>query len=388
MRALLLSLGLFLLLPFCVSAQPGSLSVESEIRKIDALAADPDVKMVVAAAIADDLQIHRNHLILLRKQTSQSYGLIFVAALRERGLGEADILRRLHALNQEIAMRLDHFSVGSGAEGAPRPVAYLSTGVYHNSAGTFYSLVPEFGIDFSHASLVVGAPYYRTSSTSLSAGGIGDVYVLGSVRGRVLGFDLGSSLTIGTPTGDQKKGLGAGKVSVDAVGTIAKRFGAMRPWLAAGFTNSVFSNVGYQRPYVTDGNAMHSSGGLDFALAHRLTFGLSGFALRPTGAQTVYSQTMQPSATTGNPSQTPGGTTPGGHTPSGMMTPFYEQAQRSVISGSELDDYGAAVWVSIPLHEGLSLNVSAARSVPFHLTTIRAGIGIDVARLLFRRSRF
>ena len=214
------------------------------------------------------------------------------------------------------------------------------------------------------------------------------MYVIGSVRGRALGLDLGSSLTIGTPTGDEKKGLGAGKVSVDAVGTIAKRFGAMRPWLAAGVTNSVFSNAGYQRPYVTDGSATHFSGGLDFALAHRLSFGLSGFALRPAGVQTVYSQTMPSSASAGNPTQTPGGTMPGTHTAPGMTMSFYEQAQRSIISGSELEDHGAAVWVSIPLHEGLSLNVQAARSVPFHLTTIRAGIGIDLCACSFLGNAF
>jgi len=398
----LLSLFFVLIVPFCLSAQTVDLDVDSELRKIDALAADPDVKLVVVAAIADHLKVHRNHLIRLRKETGQSYGAIFVSALRERGMEDSEILRQLRMANREIGRRLAHFRAPSGNSTRPRPVLFVSTATDRNSAGTFYSVVPEIGIDSSRASLVVGIPYYRTFATNVTAGGVGDVYVAGFVRGRAAGFELGAAINVGVPTGDSNKGLGAGKVTGDATGIVARRYEFARPWLSAGFTNSVFNNVGYQRPYITDGNAAHFSGGLDLSAGRRVTLGFVGFALRPTGAQTVHSRTMQ-----GDMAGSDGGTMPGGQPAGGMMSgghtgpgsssgtpltsasmPFYERTQQSVVSADELKDYGASAWVSVRLHQGLSLNIAAARSVPFHLTTVRVGMGIDVARLLFPPKHF
>jgi hypothetical protein len=389
-------------LPFCLSAQTINQDVDSELKRIDALTADPDMKLVVVAAIADHLKVHRNHLILLRKQTGQSYGALFISALRERGVEDGEILRQLRMTNREIAHRLAQFRAPSGDTTQPRPVLFVSTAADHNSAGTFYSLVPELGIDSSRASIVVGIPYYRTFATNVTAGGVGDVYVAGFLRGRAAGFDLGAAINIGVPTGDPSKGLGAGKVTADATGTIARRYEFARPWLSAGFTNSVFSNVGYQRPYVTDGNAAHFSGGLDLSAGRRVTLGFVGFALRPTGAQTVHSRTMQSNMISGDDGPVPGGPSsggmmPGGHTipgvgggtiPAGVSMSFYDRAQQTVISADELRDYGASAWVSIRLHQGLSLNITTARSFPFHLTTVRVGMGIDVARLLFPGKHF
>lgn len=377
----------------CLWAQTGSLALDSEARKIDALTADPEMKLVVAAAMADQLEVHRNHLILLRKETDQPYSAIFVSALRERGMDDSQVLRQLRALDREVARRLDRSSV--------RPVLSLSSGADRSSAGAFYSLVPEIGVDSSHASLVVGIPYYRTSTANLATAGVGDVYVAGFLRGRIAAFDVGAVITAGAPTGDSSKGLGAGKASVDATGAIRRQFGFVRPWLSAGFTNSVFNNAGYRRPYVTNGNATHFSGGLDMTVRRILTFGAGGFALRPIGNQTVYSQTVEGRNTSQAPSASnSGGSMPGASRGAGMggdrggvmppasSMPFYDRAQQTVVNAGELRDYGAAAWLSIPIGRGLSLNVAAARSIPFHLTTARVGIGIDVARMLFPGKRF
>jgi hypothetical protein len=48
----------------------------------------------------------------------------------------------------------------------------------------------------------------------------------------------------------------------------------------------------YLRPYITEGNVAHFGGGVDFALPHKLTSGLSGFGLEPFGNQVVYSQAV------------------------------------------------------------------------------------------------
>ena len=74
--------------------------------------------------------------------------------------------------------------------------------------------------------------------------------------------------------------------------------------------------------------------------------------------------------------------------PPATSMPFYDRTQQSVVSASDLRDYGASVWLSVPLHAGLSLSSVVSRSVPFHLTTIRVSIGVDLARLLFPGKHF
>ncbi len=264
--------------------------------------------------------------------------------------------------------------------------------------------MPQIGFDSRHVAAEVAVPYYRTSNASVSSGGLGDVYVSAFLRGKTAGFDLGSSLTVGAPTGDRDTGLGAGKVTIDGAATIARRLRLAKPWVSAGFANSVFNNVGYQRPYITDGNAAHFSGGVDFTMAHKLAFGAGGFGLVPVGNQIVYSQTMKAgsSGSAGGQTNPPngGGMMPGGGMASGMgggggmtMPPvssmrFYDQAHKSVVNANELRDYGASIWLSIPIHSGFSLNTLVTRSFPFDLTTVRVGVGIDVARLLLPDKHF
>ncbi len=390
-------LFLTLAVPLCLCAQSSVAPIQAEIRKLDALIANQDLKLMVVAAMADSLQVHRNHLLLQRRETGQSFATIFVAELRSRGMDDDAVLRSLRSVRRDVSRQLE--AGGAGENVAPlRPVLSVGSGVDHNSAATVFSLVSEVGFDSAHLAAVVGVPYYRISSSSFSSAGLGDAYVSGFLRGRGAGFDVGTVVTLGAPTGDRNKGLGTGKVTVDATGTIARRFGLAKPWLSAGFANSVFNNVGYLRPYITDGNVAHFGGGADFALPHNVRFGLAGFGLEPFGNQVVYSQTvMSGSNTSGNSSSSSqsGGMMPGGSMGPGMgsggtMTmppaanmPFYDQAQQTMIGASQLRDYGASIGLAVPLHAGISLNTTVARSVPFHLTTVCVGIGVDVAHLLF-----
>jgi hypothetical protein len=68
--------------------------------------------------------------------------------------------------------------------------------------------------------------------------------------------------------------------------------------------------------------------------------------------------------------------------------PFYDQTQQSTVSASELRDYGATLSLSIPLRSALSLNTVVARSLPFHLTSVRVGVEINVAHLFFPGKHF
>jgi len=221
------------------------------------------------------------------------------------------------------------------------------------------------------------------------------VYASMFLHGRASSLDVGSTLTIGAPSGDRSKGLGAGKVTFNATRTISRRFEFAKSWIAAGFANSVFNNAGYQRPYVTDGKAAHFAGGVDFALPRKLTFGIGGFGLEPVGNQIIYSQTVPAASPAGSQSNMQygtgmmpgGGMAPGMGSGGGMTTspsasmPFYDHAHQSTVAPSTLRDYGASIRLSIPIHSGISLNTVVARSLPFNLTTARVGVAINVAHL-------
>lgn len=392
---------ILLAIPIVLCAQTAGL-LQTEINRLDTLAANPDLKPVVVAAMADALDVHRNHLLLQRKDTGQSFASIFVSDLRARGMNDANILQSLREVDRQVDRQLKHDGVGSAS--AARPVLLLGSNVDHSWAATVYSLAPEIGFDSSHVAAAIGVPFYRISNSSLSAGGLGDVYASVFLRGRSGRFDVGSTVTVGAPSGDRNKGLGAGKVTVDATGTISRRFGFAKPAVSAGFANSVFNNVGYQRPYVTAGNAAHFAGGVDFVLPRGLSVGVGGFGLVPVGQQVVYSQAVPPGSQSGGQPNMPSGTgmMPGGGMGTGMpggggMTtpspsspsmPFYMAAQQSVVNASELRDYGPSLSLSIPLHAGLSLNATITRSLPFDLTITRVGIAVDVAHFLFPGKHF
>ena len=192
MKWTLTALCVLVVFPPYVCAQTPDAAVQREMSKIDALCADPDLKLAVVAAMADSVQVHRNHLLLLHKDTGQSFATIFVSELRARGIGDEGILRSLSALRRDVNRQLARYNVATPNATAPRPVLSVRSSVDYNSSGTLYSLVPEFGVDSSHAAVVVGIPYYRTFGTNVSSSGVGDVYVAGFLRGRTAGLDFGS----------------------------------------------------------------------------------------------------------------------------------------------------------------------------------------------------
>src|ERR1019366_3843236 len=117
---------------------------------------DPDLKLAVVAAMADSVRVHRNHLLLLHKDTGQSFATIFVSELRGRGMGDEGILRSLSALLRDVNRQLARYNVATPNPTVPRPVLSVPSGVDYNSSGTLYSLVPEVGVDSSHAAVLVG----------------------------------------------------------------------------------------------------------------------------------------------------------------------------------------------------------------------------------------
>ncbi|MBI3465021.1 MAG: hypothetical protein HY000_18490 [Planctomycetes bacterium] len=371
MSAILISFVMLIPVTAILAGQSSSSSeLEREIAGVDQIASDGDAKLPLLHAMALDLGTHRNHLILLRKQSSRTFAEIYVNELRVRGLTDEAIVRKLRLLEgRTAALRGPETS----REGAIRPIAYLGTSTDHSSAGTFVTMSPEIGLDARRFAVAFGVPIYRISSTLRHATGIGDAYASIFLRQPARAYDLGAALTLSAPTGDRDQGLGAGRVSVDLNGTVARRFERVRPFVTGGFTNSVLNNVGYQRPFISNGNALYASGGVDYRLHRRLTAGVGGFTLQAFGTHTVIS-TMMTSSEAESPwhvSARMGGDMPGVQMGS-AAAPLI-----SDVSGKDIRDRGVSAWASWSIHRDVTVGLKVARSIPYELTTVRFGLGFN-----------
>jgi hypothetical protein len=361
--------------------------MEAEITRIDRLATDPEAKLQVLQSMALDLGTHRNHLILLKKQGSASFGQIYVKELRNRGLDDAAVMRKLRAIGSQASVSSQANRSASGFT----PVAYVGTTTDHSSAGTFVAVTPEVGIDSRRLAFVIGVPVYWISATQRDATGIGDVYGSMFLRQPFGSYDLGAVLTVAAPTGNRDEGLGAGRVSVDVNGTFQRRFEKLRAFVTPGYTNSLYNNVGYQRPFISNGNSIYGSAGFDYRLHRRFTVGVGGFGVHAMGDQMVISQmtATTPDMTSGPvmPGMPPGHMPPGmgsGSSMSGSMTsgsmPFYGHGPETMVPASDVSDWGVSGWASWSLSPIVSVNLNVARSVSYDLTTIRVGLGFNLSR--------
>ncbi len=393
---------LILALASGVAGQPVDAGLASDAARLDSYAATPDGRLIVAALMAERLNVHRNHLILLRRQTGRAYSALFVDQLSAAGKSAEEIRAALGELDDAVSRRLKSLQRSETAEGSPptRAIGFLSTAVDRNAAATFYTAVPELGVETGRGSVVVGLPLYLNNLSSRTVSGLGDLYVQGQLAGRARGFDFAPTLAVAFPTGQSGRGLGAGKLTVDgsvAVERILAR--RLRPFLRAGVANYVFNNVAYQRPYISTGGAAHFSGGLTITLGGHVTLGAGGFSVEPFGDQNVTSREVMESGPPASPGggQPPGyGMPPGmghnsGHMPGGPSgtpqpgIPSFMQVSHATLPASDLRDRGANAWASVAITPVLSLQIAAARSVDFSLTTVHVGLGLNFGRLLFAR---
>jgi hypothetical protein len=373
----------FLSLTFVLTGQAGDPRAE-----INALAADPETKFQVLDLIGSDLGTHRNRLVLLKKETGLSFADIYSEELRKRGLTETGIVRRLQMVARRAAKNVGRASVF----GAARPIAYLGSSMDYNSIGTVVTLNPEIGLDLRSFGFVAGLPVYRVSSPQRNTTGIGDAYVSAFLRRPARLYEVASGFTLSVPTGSKEQGLGAGRVSVDVNGTVRRHFETLHPFVGVGYTNSTFNNVGYQRPFISNGNAFYTSAGFDYRIGRRLTAGIGGFGLVAIGTQTLISQ-MSNMQSMDDPGSGIGGG-PGmsngmhdglpAHPEMGAGTPVSHYVPIRTVAARDASDYGASGWTSWSLHTDVTLSLRFAYSAPNRLTTVRLGVGFDLSHAVGR----
>jgi hypothetical protein len=229
--------------------------------------------------------------------------------------------------------------------------------------GSVYDLGFGGGYNFSHHFGVgLGVPYYFVGTPSTinaknpqaaSGSGLGDIGA--DLRWLYPGeaVTYASTLHLGAPTGDTKKGLSTGHATWNWANHIEHGWGNFTPFIDGGVGNSLPDSRYFHRPYVTFGYNAQFEAGTEFDSG---PFSISGSAydVAPWGNQTNRKGYLQSNVQTGGASLT--------------------------------RDNGFNAGVEVKPAKTLSLEFGYSRSVPLHLNSFSFGVGVDVGALLRRAS--
>jgi hypothetical protein len=250
--------------------------------------------------------------------------------------------------------------------------------------GSVYDWAFGGGYNFSHHfGVSLGIPYYFVGTPSaiqtknqqaVSGSGLGNV-----------GADLkwlfpnptvtyASTIHLGAPTGDTKKGFSTGHATWNWSNHIEHAWGNFTPFIDGGVGNTVQDTRYFHRPFMTFGyNAQFEAG----TAVDAGPFSISGSAydVAPWGTQTVVSRVFRC-----NPNAKCGA--------SGKSTNRKGYLNSNVQSGAaSLDrDNGFNAGVEVKPTKVIDLEFDYSRSVPLRLNTFSFGIGVDLGAVLRRSS--
>ncbi len=250
--------------------------------------------------------------------------------------------------------------------------------------GSVYDLAFGGGYNFSHHfGVSLGVPYYFVGTpTALKAKN--PQAVSGTGLGNV-GVDLkwlfpsptvnyGSTIHLGAPTGDMKKGFSTGHATWNWTNHIEHAWGNFTPFIDGGVGNTVPDTRSFHKPFMTFGYNAQFEAGTEVDAG---PFSVSGSAydVAPWGTQTVVSRVFRCT----------GGVKCGAI---GKSTNRKGYLNSSVQSGgaSLARDNGFNASVDVKPVKTIDLEFDYSRSVPLRLNTFSFGIGLDLGALLRRSS--
>lgn len=250
-----------------------------------------------------------------------------------------------------------------------------------NSLGLVTKLDTTIGYNLdSHFSVAGGIPVYfvRPSDSSIAAGaqsanGIGNVY--GQFRFTLSNpvVNFASTLTGAAPTGDQKTGFSTGHATVDWSNYFEHSFGRVTPFGEIGFANSVSDTLFFVRPYTTQGFVTHLQGGIRYRLLRVLSAGLGGYAIVPSGQQTVVSRLI--------PSQGQAGGSSGGKGNGKGNQGVFANANSTTGGADIARDQGFSTWLKLSPASSLDFYGGYTRSTQFDLDTVFFGVGVSLGKV-------
>jgi len=146
--------------------------------------------------------MHRNRIILLRKETGKSYSSIVMERLRDSAADDKEVLRTVRHINVDVERR-----IAGGRAAGLAPVAYLTATWDYSAVGSIYTVLPEIGVQSRRLALVASVPLHRLTGTQQSATGVGDLQLSATLRHAGERFGAWGSISLGLPTGDSERGL-------------------------------------------------------------------------------------------------------------------------------------------------------------------------------------
>ncbi len=249
--------------------------------------------------------------------------------------------------------------------------------------GTITDLATGVGYNFSHHFGVdLGVPYYFVGTPSsikqkkpsaVSGNGLGafGANLKWSFPGKA--FNYASTIHLGAPTGDTKKGLSTGHATWNWSNHIEHGWGNFTPFIDGGAGNTISDTRFFHRPFTSFGyNASFEAGtGVD---AGPFSLTASAYDIAPGGTQTVHSRVFRCSsgekcAASGKSKNRKG----------------YKSASVQTGDANLTRDNGFNAGVEVKLRPYLDLEVDYSRSVLLQLNSFSFGIGVDIGSLL--RSR-
>jgi hypothetical protein len=252
-----------------------------------------------------------------------------------------------------------------------------------NALGLVTRLDTTAGYNFdSHFAVAGGIPIYfvRPSDSSTAAGaqsanGIGNVYGQFRLTLPSEWVNYASTLTVSAPTGDQKTGFSTGHATVDWSNYFEHTIDRVTPFGELGLANSVSDTLFFVRPYTTQGFVVHLQGGLRYRLLQVLSAGGAGYAILPSGQQTVVSRLVPTSGQSA-------GASPG---KGKGNQPVFENSNSTTGGPDIARDYGVSTWLKLSPVSTVDFYVGYTRSARFDLNTVFFGMGVNLGKV-FRNS--
>lgn len=249
--------------------------------------------------------------------------------------------------------------------------------VYDIATGVGYNFTHHFGVGF-------GVPYNFVGTPS-SVKGKNPQAVSGDGLGNI-GLDLkwlyvaetmnyASTIHLGAPTGDTKKGFSTGHATWNWANHIEHGWGNFTPFIDGGVGNSVPDTKYFHRPFTTFGYNAQFEGGTEVD-AGPLSLTASLYDIAPWGTQTVVSKVFR--CTSGTKCSAGAKTT---------NRKNYLNANVSTGDASLARDNGlnAEIEYKPAKAKYLDLEFDYSRSVPLRLNSISFAIAVDIAGII--RSR-
>jgi len=243
--------------------------------------------------------------------------------------------------------------------------------------GTGYNFSHHFGVGVEVPYYFIGTPssIKTKNPTAVSGNGIGNVTMALNFNypGKLLNY--GSTIAVGAPTGDEKKGLSVGHATWNFSNHFDHGWGNFTPFVDAGVGNSIADTRYFHRPYMTFGYNGSFDAGTKFD-AGPFTLSVKAYDIAPWGDQTVFSRVFRcPSGTKCSASGT------------STDRKGYKSASVQKGGASLTRDNGFNAAVGVNLQRYLDLEVGYTRSVPLDLNIFSFGINLDLAALARKSSR-